>query len=210
MTIDNQLQNFHQFVVDNLIVEYDNYVELSHNKLSQIKIDEESMVLPQYGQLKTLGFVVINDKCNFDHIRINLEEKPYCIVGEKTVIHLDGESIERTEGEGLINYIGYQDIDDARKELKQITGMVELSLRYPYLFKTGGFEPPRAKKLIARAVANETGANFILIDGMQIMSESNGEREVILSEAFEEAKKKSSALIFIHELDRIASKRGKT
>ncbi|CAF1455643.1 unnamed protein product [Adineta steineri] len=173
------------------------------------------MVLIQRGDCRTIGIIVQDEKCAYDHIRLNRTatynlKKPYCIVGEKTVIHLDGESIERTEGEGLINYIGYQDIDDARKELKQITGMVELSLRYPYLFKTGGFEPPRAKKLIARAVANETGANFILIDGMQIMSESNGEREVILSEAFEEAKKKSSALIFIHELDRIASKRGKT
>ncbi|CAF1559498.1 unnamed protein product, partial [Adineta steineri] len=145
--------------------------------------------------------------------------KPYCIVGEKTVIHLDGESIERTEGEGLINYISYQDVGGARKQLKQIRGMVQLSFRYPYLFKTASFEPPHfllygprgvGKRLMARAVANETGANFILINGMQITCESDGKLEVILSEAFEEAKKKSSALIFIDELDRIASKREKT
>ncbi|CAF1356099.1 unnamed protein product [Adineta steineri] len=74
--------------------------------------------------------------------------------------------------------------------------MVQLSLRYSHLFKTTGFEPPLAllygprgvgKRLMARGIANETGANFILIDGMQIMSESDGEAEVILSEAFEEA-----------------------
>ncbi|CAF3769317.1 unnamed protein product [Adineta steineri] len=124
------------------------------------------------------------------------KEKSYCIVGEKTIIHLDGESIDRTEGEGLIDYINYQNIGGARKELRQITGMVQLSLRYSHLFKTTGFEPPLAllygprgvgKRLMARGIANETGANFILIDGMQIMSESDGEAEVILSEAFEEA-----------------------
>ncbi|CAF1166657.1 unnamed protein product [Adineta steineri] len=124
------------------------------------------------------------------------KEKSYCIVGEKTVIHLDGESIERTEEEGLINYISYQDVGGASKQLKKITGLVELSLRYAHLFKTTGFEPPRAllygprgvgKRLMARGIANETGANFILIDGMRITSESDGEREVILSEAFEEA-----------------------
>ncbi|CAF4304678.1 unnamed protein product, partial [Adineta steineri] len=90
----------------------------------------------------------------------------------------------------------FKNIGGARKELKQITGMVQLSLRYSHLFKTTGFEPPLAllygprgagKRLMARGIANETGANFILIDGMQIMSESDGEAEVILSEAFEEA-----------------------
>ena len=55
---------------------------------------------------------------------------------------------------------------------------------------------------MARAVANETGAFFFLINGPEIMSKMAGESE--------EAEKNSPAIIFIDELDSIAPKREKT
>ncbi len=66
------------------------------------------------------------------------------------------------------------------------------------------------KTLIARAVANETGAFFFLINGPEIMSKLAGESESNLRKAFEEAEKNSPAIIFIDELDAIAPKREKT
>ena len=63
---------------------------------------------------------------------------------------------------------------------------------------------------MARAVANETGAFFFLINGPEIMSKMAGESESNLRKAFEEAEKNSPAIIFIDELDAIAPKREKT
>jgi transitional endoplasmic reticulum ATPase len=88
------------------------------------------------------------------------------------------------------------------------------------LFKTLGVKPPRGvllygppgsgKTLIARAIANETGAFFFLLNGPEIMSKMAGEAEANLRKAFEEAEKNSPAIIFIDELDSIAPKRDKT
>ena len=66
------------------------------------------------------------------------------------------------------------------------------------------------KTLIARAVANETGAFFFLINGPEIMSKLAGESESNLRKAFEEAEKNAPAIIFIDEIDSIAPKREKT
>jgi hypothetical protein len=70
--------------------------------------------------------------------------------------------------------------------------------------------PCAGKTLIARAVANETGAFFFLINGPEIMSKLAGESESNLRKAFEEAEKNSPAIIFIDEIDSIAPKREKT
>lgn len=115
--------------------------------------------------------------------------------------------------------VGYDDIGGVRRQLGQIREMIELPLRHPTLFKTLGIKPPRGvllfgppgsgKTLIARAVANETGAFFFLINGPEIMSKMAGESEANLRKAFEEAEKNSPAIIFIDEIDSIAPKRDK-
>eukprot|EP01053_Blabericola_migrator_P004684 Blabericola_migrator_1__4683@NODE_2474_length_2707_cov_601_571591_g1551_i0_p1_GENE_NODE_2474_length_2707_cov_601_571591_g1551_i0NODE_2474_length_2707_cov_601_571591_g1551_i0_p1_ORF_typecomplete_len577_score120_94AAA/PF00004_29/3_7e45AAA/PF00004_29/8_9e42AAA_lid_3/PF17862_1/9_2e17AAA_lid_3/PF17862_1/2e13RuvB_N/PF05496_12/2_6e12RuvB_N/PF05496_12/2_3e10AAA_2/PF07724_14/1_3e09AAA_2/PF07724_14/2_7e06AAA_5/PF07728_14/2_6e09AAA_5/PF07728_14/2_8e06AAA_16/PF13191_6/2_5e06AAA_16/PF13191_6/2_4e06AAA_22/PF1 len=101
-----------------------------------------------------------------------------------------------------------------------IREMVELPLRHPQLFKTLGVKPPRGvllygppgsgKTLIARAVANETGAFFLTINGPEVMSKMAGEAESNLRRAFEEAENQAPAIIFIDEIDSIAPKRDKT
>merc|ERR1719517_143228 len=114
----------------------------------------------------------------------------------------------------------YDDIGGCKKAMAQIREMIELPLRHPTLFKTLGVKPPRGvllygppgsgKTLIARAVANETGAFFFLINGPEIMSKMAGEAESNLRRAFEEAEKNAPAIIFIDEIDSIAPKRDKT
>lgn len=142
----------------------------------------------------------------------------YCIVAPDTVIFCEGEPIKR-EDEERLDDIGYDDIGGVRKQLAQIRELVELPLRHPQLFKSLGIKPPRGmlmygppgsgKTLIARAVANETGAFFFLINGPEIMSKMAGESEDNLRKAFAEAEKNAPAIIFIDEIDSIAPKRDK-
>ncbi|XP_014671341.1 PREDICTED: transitional endoplasmic reticulum ATPase [Priapulus caudatus] len=151
---------------------------------------------------------------------IETDPSPYCIVAPDTVIHCEGEPVKREDEEEALDAVGYDDIGGCRKQLAQIKEMVELPLRHPQLFKAIGIKPPRGillfgppgsgKTLIARAVANETGAFFFLINGPEIMSKLAGESESNLRKAFEEAEKNSPAIIFIDELDAIAPKREKT
>jgi len=150
---------------------------------------------------------------------VETDPEPFCIVAPDTVIHCEGDPIKREEEENKMNEIGYDDIGGCKKQLAQIREMVELPLRHPQLFKSIGIKPPRGilmygppgsgKTLIARAVANETGAFFFLINGPEIMSKLAGESESNLRKAFEEAEKNSPAIIFIDEVDSIAPKREK-
>ncbi|KAL8446338.1 hypothetical protein Emed_005075 [Eimeria media] len=150
---------------------------------------------------------------------VGVDPGEFCIVAPDTVIHCEGEPVKREEEERL-DEIGYEDIGGCRKQMAQIREMIELPLRHPTLFKTLGVKPPRGvllygppgsgKTLIAKAVANETGAFFFLINGPEVMSKMAGEAEANLRRAFEEAEKNAPAIIFIDEIDSIAPKREKT
>jgi len=150
---------------------------------------------------------------------VETDPDEYCIVAPDTVIHCEGEPIKREDEESAQD-VGYDDIGGVRKQLGSIRELVELPLRHPQLFKSIGVKPPRGilmfgppgsgKTLIARAVANETGAFYFLINGPEIMSKLAGESESNLRKAFEEAEKNSPAIIFIDEIDSIAPKREKT
>jgi len=143
----------------------------------------------------------------------------YCIVAPDTIIHCEGEPVKR-EDEERLDDVGYDDIGGCRKQLAQIRELIELPLRHPTLFKSIGVKPPKGilmygppgsgKTLIARAIANETGAFFFVINGPEIMSKLAGESESNLRKAFEEAEKNAPAIIFIDEIDAIAPKREKT
>jgi len=111
----------------------------------------------------------------------------------------------------------YEDIGGLHEEIQRIREMVELPLRHPELFQRLGIEPPKGvllhgppgcgKTLLARAVANESEANFFSINGPEIMSKFYGESEARLREMFQQAEKNSPSIIFIDELDAIAPKR---
>jgi transitional endoplasmic reticulum ATPase len=67
--------------------------------------------------------------------------------------------------------------------------------------------PGTGKTLLAKAVANETNANFYSISGPEIMSKFYGESEERLREVFKEAEENAPSIIFIDEIDSIAPKR---
>jgi len=150
---------------------------------------------------------------------VEVDPGEFCIVSPNTMLFDEGEPIKR-EDEEAADGVGYDDIGGCRKQMANIREMIELPLRHPTLFKTLGVKPPRGvllygppgsgKTLIARAIANETGAFFFLINGPEIMSKMAGEAEANLRKAFEEAEKNSPAIIFIDEIDSIAPNRNKT
>jgi transitional endoplasmic reticulum ATPase len=143
----------------------------------------------------------------------------FCIVAPNTMIFDEGEPIKREDEENL-DGVGYDDVGGCRKQMALIREMIELPLRHPGLFKTLGVKPPRGvllygppgsgKTLIARAIANETGAFFFLLNGPEIMSKMAGQAEENLRKAFEEAEANQPAIIFIDEIDSIAPNREKT
>ncbi|MED6144717.1 AAA ATPase cdc48 [Stylosanthes scabra] len=150
---------------------------------------------------------------------IETDPGEYCVVAPDTEIFCEGEPLKR-EDEERLDDVGYDDVGGVRKQMAQIRELVELPLRHPQLFKSIGVKPPKGillygppgsgKTLIARAVANETGAFFFCINGPEIMSKLAGESESNLRKAFEEAEKNAPSIIFIDEIDSIAPKREKT
>ncbi|PIA29239.1 hypothetical protein AQUCO_06100031v1 [Aquilegia coerulea] len=150
---------------------------------------------------------------------VETDPPEYCIVAPDTEIFCEGEPIKR-EDEERLNEVGYDDIGGLRKQMAQIRELLELPLRHPELFKCIGIKPPKGillygppgsgKTLMARAVANETGAFFLCINGPEIMSKMSGESESNLRNAFAEAEKNAPSIIFIDEIDSIAPKRDKT
>jgi transitional endoplasmic reticulum ATPase len=113
--------------------------------------------------------------------------------------------------------ITYEDIGGLTKEVQKIREMIELPLRHPEIFERVGIEAPKGvllygppgtgKTLLAKAVANETNANFYSIGGPEIMSKYYGQSEENLRDVFKQAQENSPSIIFIDEIDSIAPKR---
>ena len=111
----------------------------------------------------------------------------------------------------------YEDIGGLKDELQRLRETIESPSAYPELFQKLGIEPPKGvllygppgpgKTLIAKAVANESGAHFIPIAGPEVISKYYGESEQRLREVFEEARENAPSIIFIDELDSIAPRR---
>ncbi|NPA86988.1 MAG: CDC48 family AAA ATPase, partial [Candidatus Diapherotrites archaeon] len=113
--------------------------------------------------------------------------------------------------------VTYEDIGGLKREIELIREMVELPLKHPEVFQRLGIEPPKGvllygppgtgKTLLAKAVACESDAYFISINGPEIVSKYYGESEQNLRKIFEEAEKNAPAIIYIDEIDAIAPKR---
>jgi transitional endoplasmic reticulum ATPase len=163
-------------------------------------------------------FRVKNDDFSVEFKVVEIDPVDYCIVGPDTIIYCEGEPLPRKK-QTEESEISYDNVGGCQKQLSQIRELVELPLRHPQLFNTIGIKPPRGvlmygppgcgKTLIARAVANETGAFLFSINGPEIMSKLSGESESNLRKAFEEAEKNSPSIIFIDEIDSLAPKREK-
>ena len=106
-------------------------------------------------------------------------------------------------------------LEDVKKSMKEV---VEWPLKYPDSFKRLGIKPPTGvllfgppgcgKTLLAKAVANESGANFISVKGPELLSMWVGESEKHIRDVFRRAKQVAPAIIFFDEVDALVPRRG--
>jgi transitional endoplasmic reticulum ATPase len=173
------------------------------------------------GQLMTKGDIIpINVMGQrIDLVVISTDPSGPIIINDATKVTVSEDSAKAVQAaqEGKVSSITYEDIGGIRNEIARVREMIELPLRHPELFKRLGVEAPKGvllhgppgtgKTLLARAVANETNANFYSIGGPEIMSKYYGESEEKLRNVFEQAEKNAPSIIFIDEIDSIAPKR---
>ncbi len=105
-------------------------------------------------------------------------------------------------------------LDEQEKEVKEV---IELPMKKPDLFRKVGIQPPKGvllhgppgtgKTLLAKAVASSTNSTFIEIVGSELVQKFIGEGAKLVKEVFQLAREKAPAIIFIDELDAIASTR---
>jgi len=137
-------------------------------------------------------------------------------ITEGTEVELLPQAVETPERS--VPSVVYEDVGGLKPVITKVREMIELPLKHPELFDRLGIDPPKGvllhgppgtgKTMLAKAVANESEAYFISINGPEIMSKYYGESEKALRDIFEEAEKNTPAIIFLDELDSIAPKRG--
>ncbi len=156
------------------------------------------------GGISQIKFIVVNASPNVP-----------VMVDENTQVVLNPKAVEINDEK--IPEMNYEDIGGLSDEIKKIREMVEIPIKHPEIFHRLGIDPPKGvllhgppgtgKTLLAKAVANESEANFILLNGPEIMSKFYGESEKKIRDIFDEAEKNAPSIIFIDEIDAIAPKR---
>ncbi|ASJ02532.1 AAA family ATPase [Thermococcus profundus] len=114
--------------------------------------------------------------------------------------------------------VHWEDVGGLEEVKQELREAVEWPLRYPKAFERLGVNPPKGillygppgtgKTLLAKAVANESEANFIAIRGPEVLSKWVGETEKRIREIFRKARQAAPTVIFIDEIDAIAPARG--
>ncbi|MCK4859963.1 MAG: CDC48 family AAA ATPase [Candidatus Omnitrophica bacterium] len=143
--------------------------------------------------------------------------KEICKITDLTEFIVKPKAVDIKEDQLMSTGITYEDIGGLHEEVKKVREMIELPLKHPELFSRLGIDPPKGvllhgtpgtgKTLIAKAVANESGASFYSIAGPEVMSKWYGQSEENLRNIFKEAQENAPSIIFIDEIDALAPKR---
>ncbi len=113
--------------------------------------------------------------------------------------------------------VAWSQVGGLERQAEEIREVVELPLKKPQLFEQVGIQPPKGillygppgtgKTLLAKAVATATNSTFIEIVGSELVQKFIGEGSKLVKEVFELARERAPAIIFIDEMDAIASQR---
>jgi len=114
--------------------------------------------------------------------------------------------------------VSWEDIGGMENVKQELKEAVEWPLKNPEVFTRMGIKPPKAillygapgtgKTLLAKAVAHETEANFILVNGPELLSKWVGESEAGVRKTFHKARQVAPSIIFFDEIDSLAPRRG--
>ncbi|EEC13245.1 transitional endoplasmic reticulum ATPase, putative, partial [Ixodes scapularis] len=124
---------------------------------------------------------------------------------------------EGSVGPEVSHRAGYDQIGGLDREIQQLRELVEVPARHPATFSRFGLKPPRGallfgppgtgKTLLARAVAAESGASLVVLDGPQVFSKYYGETEAALRNVFKDAVERAPSVLFVDEIDALCPKR---
>ncbi|MFW5902578.1 MAG: CDC48 family AAA ATPase [archaeon] len=145
---------------------------------------------------------------------VKMKPKKVGRVTSNTNINILEETVEELAERPQVTY---EDVGGLEEQVLKVREMIEFPLRHPELFKKIGIAPPKGvllhgppgtgKTLLAKAVANESDVYFTSIQGPEVVSKFVGQAEENLRKIFKNAKKNAPSIIFIDEIDAIASKR---
>lgn len=113
--------------------------------------------------------------------------------------------------------VTYSDIGGLDIQKQEIKEAIELPLSHPELYQQIGIDPPRGvllygppgtgKTMLAKAVANQTNASFLRMVGSEFVQKYLGEGPRMVRDVFRMAKDNAPSIVFIDEVDAIATKR---
>jgi proteasome regulatory subunit len=179
------------------------------------EISDEGVIIKQHGNNQEALTEVT------DEMREQLEPDARVAVNNSLSIVdiLDAETdvrarVMQVEHEPAVNY---QDIGGIGEQIDEVRETVEMPLTDPDMFDDVGIDPPSGvllhgppgtgKTMLAKAVANQTDATFIKMAGSELVHKFIGEGAKLVRDLFELARQHEPAVIFIDEIDAIASKR---
>jgi transitional endoplasmic reticulum ATPase len=156
---------------------------------------------------------------------LDAEEIPADVLDRLKVYASDFRSAQRDVGPSAmrevmleVSHVKWQNVGGLESAKTEVREAIELPLTNREKFEDLGIEPPRGillygppgtgKTLIAKAVASESGANFIPVRGPQLLSKWVGESERAVREVFKKARQVSPSIIFFDEIDALAPARG--
>ncbi|ODV97015.1 hypothetical protein PACTADRAFT_55235 [Pachysolen tannophilus NRRL Y-2460] len=193
----NNSDNHQKIYISIIDVNLDPTMDSINNGLSRLNIDEAQA----------------NEDINLPLI------SPFFIFRKNsTKVFLDNSSsISRTKYPNIPYPITYASMGGLKKEIEILKTTIELPLHKPTLFSQFGITPPRGillygppgtgKTMLLKAVANETEAHILTINGPSIVSQYLGQTEKAVREIFSEARKFQPSIIFIDEIDSLAPSR---
>jgi len=113
--------------------------------------------------------------------------------------------------------VSYADIGGIDEQIEEVRETIEMPLESPEVFDSVGIDPPSGvllhgppgtgKTMLAKAVANETDATFIRMAASELVHKFIGEGSKLVRDLFEVARENGPSVLFIDEIDAIASKR---
>jgi len=179
------------------------------------ELNDEGAIIKQHGNNQEALTEVTDD------LREDLEP------GARVAVNNSLSVVERLDDEADVRArvmevdespdVGYEDIGGLDEQLREVRETVELPMKEPEMFDTVGIDPPSGvllhgppgtgKTLMAKAVAAQTDATFIKMAGSELVHKFIGEGAKLVRDLFQVARDHEPAVVFIDEIDAIASKR---
>ena len=179
------------------------------------EISDDGVIIKQHGNnqevLTEVGEPLIDDVEPGERVAVNDSFSVQTTLDDETDVRAQAMQIDRSPS------VEYEDIGGLEEQIRDVREAVEIPLEEPERFQTVGIDPPAGvllygppgtgKTMLAKAVANRTDATFIKMAGSELVHKFIGEGARLVRDLFQLAEDNEPSIIFIDEVDAIASKR---